>query len=76
MKIIVLVVGIAIAFCLFASRQGVMENVQPYIDNPLLSMRNLGLCFVLGLVVVFGWILISKLIERAGWSDDLCGPPY
>lgn len=75
-KIISLCVGVVTVFCLFQSRQDTMESSRPFVENPLLTMRSLGLYFFIGLLLILGWILIGKLIDHAGLSDDLSTPPW
>lgn len=53
-----------------------MESSRPFVENPLLDMRSLGLYFVIGLLLILGWIIIGKLIDHAGLSDDLSTPPW
>ena len=75
-KINSLGIGVVIAFCLFASRQDIMEASKPFADNPSLFIQNFWLYFVIGVVFILVMILISKLIERFGLGDNFQSPPF
>jgi hypothetical protein len=75
-KILLLGVIAAIAICLLATRQDIIESSRPFIDNPLDAIQRLGVYITIGILFVFAIRLFMKLIDRARLGNDFEGPPF